>query len=934
MRIKTLTIYGYGKWIDKTFDFSPEYHVIYGKNEAGKSTLMSFIHSILFGFPTRHSALLRYEPKDSSRYGGKLIIDDERFGIVSIERVQGKSTGDVKVLLADGSTGSDDLLHKIIYGIDRNLYQSVFSFHLKGIEQVEEMTKDQLSRYFLSAGALGTEQFLKRSDQLKQQANQLYKPTGRIPEINQALKKIEAKKASMEEAKSKNTQYLDLLQKVENISREIDKSEIDKRTFQKQIESLRQVEQNWESILEISQLEKDIEQLNTSGLSENGLYELNHLNKQIEEIRKEILKLQGTLKEFQKEYEPSKELIMYQENEKNINFLAIQLESISDMIREKMFIDKEADRLQQNIIKNKVQEGLESNEELSVALSGAERNQVDQWRVEYNEVEQMLTTLKEAQFQVEYKKESLEENIDQLEKTLWSNEKFRKEEEYHDEIKNNQQNKPTTTLEIIFISASIIGVLVTAMLNLFMPWASFGFVFIIVGSLISSLLKKNRNQKKNQDFSTYEAYIEQKEMRRQWRQYLFNIDKLEEEKRSNQKERDILYHRENNILEQWINFKKYKHINTSIELIDALKHEDKMIVLREQGNELRRLRKAALELEKDILLKMEPFKKMGNLFSEDDTPEQKVNRFKNYYNKVKEEKNHLQQYVIESQEVRRALNQLFENEKEYLVKKQNLLQEAGADSEDVFRHLYGILKQKNEKEERLKILKEQIPAESVENFAFSKEEIENNRVQLQEEINKIKEKIKMQTEQKIKLEINIKNLEEGGEYTALLQEFENEKSLLQELVNKWISKRLASYMIERTLKYARKDRFPETIKDAERYFAHLTNDAYKKIVINNETVWVLTQDGNYLKAEELSRGTAEPLYVALRLAFIANIQDTIRMPLLIDDGFVNLDRNRRARMYQLLKEISKKTQVIYFSFDSTSYKNLEENQITFLTNEL
>lgn len=638
MRIKTLTIYGYGKWIDKTFDFSPEYHVIYGKNEAGKSTLMSFIHSILFGFPTRHSALLRYEPKDSSRYGGKLIIDDERFGIVSIERVQGKSTGDVKVLLADGSTGSDDLLHKIIYGIDRNLYQSVFSFHLKGIEQVEEMTKDQLSRYFLSAGALGTEQFLKRSDQLKQQANQLYKPTGRIPEINQALKKIEAKKASMEEAKSKNTQYLDLLQKVENISREIDKSEIDKRTFQKQIESLRQVEQNWESILEISQLEKDIEQLNTSGLSENGLYELNHLNKQIEEIRKEILKLQGTLKEFQKEYEPSKELIMYQENEKNIDFLAIQLESISDMIKEKMFIDKEANRLEQIIIKDKVQEGLESNEELSVALSGAERNQVDQWRVEYNEVEQMLTTLKEAQFQVEYKKESLEENIDQLEKKLWSNEKFRKEEEYHDKIKNNQQNKPTTTLEIIFISASIIGVLVTAMLNLFMPWASFGFVFIIVGSLISSLLKKNRNQKKNQDFSTYEAYIEQKEMRRQWRQYLFNIDKLEEEKRSNQKERDILYHRENNILEQWINFKKYKHINTSIELIDALKHEDKMIVLREQGNELRRLRKAALELEKDILLKMEPFKKMGNLFSEDDTPEQKVNRFKNYYNKVKEEK--------------------------------------------------------------------------------------------------------------------------------------------------------------------------------------------------------------------------------------------------------------------------------------------------------
>lgn len=931
MKIKALTIYGYGKWVDKTFEFSPEYHVIYGKNEAGKSTLMSFIHSILFGFPTRHSALLRYEPKDSSRYGGKIIIEDERFGEISIERVQGKSTGDVKVLMEDGSTGSDDLLHKIIYGIDRNLYQSIFSFHLKGIERVEEMTKAQLSRYFLSAGALGTEQFLKRSDQLQQQANQLYKPTGRIPEINQALKQIEAKKAAMEEAKSKNAQYLGLLQKVESVSKEIEQNEADKSKFQKKIENLRQVEQNWEIILEINQLEKDIEQLDTSDLSENGLYELNHLNKQIEEIREEIYKLQDTMKEFQKEYEPSNELIMYQDDEKNIDFLAVQIESISDMIREKTFTDKEAEQVEQNIAKEKIQEGLEENEEISLPLTDNERNQVAQWQEEFKEVERVMKTLNDSQIQAEYKKESLEENIDQLEKLLWSNENFRKEEDFHKKTKENQKNKHNAIIEISFISISIVVLIVTAVSNLFMPWISYGSGIIIVISLISFLLKRNKKQKKIQEFSSYEEYIEQKEVRRQWRQYLFNIDKLEGEKRSDQDKRNALQYREKNILDQWITFKEQKQINESIELVNALEYEDRMIILREQQRQLRKLQEEALVLENNIHFKMKQFRKIESLFSEDDTPEQKINRFKNYYSRVKEEKNQLQQYIIESQEVRRSLNQLVETEKECLIKKQNLLKKAGADSEDVFRHLYGILKQKNEKEEKLKVLKEQISAKSIEKLALSKEEIKGSKIQLQEKINEIKSKVKMQTEQKIELEIHIKKLEEGGEYTILLQEFENEKSRLQELVNEWVSKRLASYMIERTLKYARKDRFPDTIKDAERYFSYLTNDAYKKIVIDNETVFVLTQDGNYLKAEELSRGTAEPLYVVLRLAFIANIQDVIRMPLLIDDGFVNLDRNRRARMYLLLKEISKKTQIIYFSFDSTSYENLDENQITFLT---
>lgn len=50
MKIKSLDIYGYGKIIDQSFKIEHDFVQIYGENEAGKSTMMSFIHSVLLDF--------------------------------------------------------------------------------------------------------------------------------------------------------------------------------------------------------------------------------------------------------------------------------------------------------------------------------------------------------------------------------------------------------------------------------------------------------------------------------------------------------------------------------------------------------------------------------------------------------------------------------------------------------------------------------------------------------------------------------------------------------------------------------------------------------------------------------------------------------------------------------------------------------------------
>ena len=49
MQIKEAKIFQFGKLQNQTVTFEPGINVIYGKNEAGKSTLHAFLKAMLFG---------------------------------------------------------------------------------------------------------------------------------------------------------------------------------------------------------------------------------------------------------------------------------------------------------------------------------------------------------------------------------------------------------------------------------------------------------------------------------------------------------------------------------------------------------------------------------------------------------------------------------------------------------------------------------------------------------------------------------------------------------------------------------------------------------------------------------------------------------------------------------------------------------------------
>ncbi len=112
MKINEVKINGFGKLTDRTFGFDKGLNVIYGPNEAGKSTLHQFIFAMLYGFYKPYvkrkmmsEAYDRYVPWQSNAdYRGSMMVD-KGGDVFRIERTFTKGKDDVKVY--DAASGTD-----------------------------------------------------------------------------------------------------------------------------------------------------------------------------------------------------------------------------------------------------------------------------------------------------------------------------------------------------------------------------------------------------------------------------------------------------------------------------------------------------------------------------------------------------------------------------------------------------------------------------------------------------------------------------------------------------------------------------------------------------------------------------------------------------------------------------------------------------------
>lgn len=102
----------------------------------------------------------------------------------------------------------------------------------------------------------------------------------------------------------------------------------------------------------------------------------------------------------------------------------------------------------------------------------------------------------------------------------------------------------------------------------------------------------------------------------------------------------------------------------------------------------------------------------------------------------------------------------------------------------------------------------------------------------------------------------------------------------------------------------------------EAHLPRITGGRYAHVRVDPDTLEVrVSPDGTrWRRADRLSRGTAEQIYLLLRLAMAEHAVTTDEVaPLILDDVTVQSDRTRTERLLRLLQELSRERQVILFT---------------------
>ena len=139
MNITELTIDGFGVWTGlRLEEVDPDVTVIYGPNEAGKTTLLEFARSMLYGFsPARRQRYL--PPLRGGAPGGSLGLSTSR-GSYLLHRHAGPTfpavEGEVRLINAEGKPQSPLLLRGLLSDVDESVYQTVFAF---GLQEIQEL---------------------------------------------------------------------------------------------------------------------------------------------------------------------------------------------------------------------------------------------------------------------------------------------------------------------------------------------------------------------------------------------------------------------------------------------------------------------------------------------------------------------------------------------------------------------------------------------------------------------------------------------------------------------------------------------------------------------------------------------------------------------------------------------------------------------------
>ena len=143
MYIESFRIDGFGIFSGvQVENLPPGLSIFLGRNEAGKSTCLEFLRSMLTGYPDPRSreAKRSYAPLRGGQAGGSLVLRADEREPLHLTRRPGSGGGMLTLSEADGGMLPPELLRQLLFGVSREVYRNVFGFSLSELESFESLS--------------------------------------------------------------------------------------------------------------------------------------------------------------------------------------------------------------------------------------------------------------------------------------------------------------------------------------------------------------------------------------------------------------------------------------------------------------------------------------------------------------------------------------------------------------------------------------------------------------------------------------------------------------------------------------------------------------------------------------------------------------------------------------------------------------------------
>lgn len=901
MYINKLHLRAFGKFLYKRIYLENKFNIIYGENEAGKSTVHNFIEAVFYGFDDED--VLRYnkfKPWNSNLYKGSASVKDssgEKYGIskdflLGTTQVFKKQDDESEMYETDITCPGEHF-----FNMNKISFSNTVSVRQLGNKTEKELA-DELKNKIINLSKtrdeeISIDRILQRLTSIKDEAGDENNGKTLLGQYSLRLKEL---KSSRENSVNATRQVMFLAMEMKKI-----KGKIQELNFR------------------IEGLNKEINDYELS-LDKDKFLRAEPIKKEVDEINE---KLKDYSQDNIKEYSDSdyKEAMSI---DSSLNSMYSQKRSLEKSREEK---GEELARLQSDICNN-------INEQFNV----------DKLNIDYSKFINNVEKIKDLKQKINSGKESINNiNIEEINNFF---ESFNKIEDINKKIETTNVFLDNESYEKMkkFRSSRISSVFLLFLLAVSCVggvwWSSFNYndyiksfidqyyvmeesVNILAGAVtalvvllfvfaVKPLLNKIKSSKNEID-----------SMECEFADYTILLGKLKEEKEEIIKYTgcqsfDDIVEKHNKLnIEKSLYEEKNKLINYDIESLSSLEQDNLEI----RNSLLKSLTGLGM---KEI--KEESIKEANEAYSRKDSVRKEITSLKNTIEQLSQDIAKLDKEI--SFEEKRLSMILSSNEMDDLDNFKKAAQ---------YKEKYTELV--NNKSYKEGILYKVIGDESFEELKNKTKLINYYEVK---KINKQEHQLNIfkLNEEKTKLSDNINNIlkeiDEIEHNTRSLAEIEEEIDFYENKINTFKRKiKIAQIAGDKIVKISdsiKGDFMPLLRKSISDNFAYLTGGKYSDVVIDEDMNITVVEEDNKdrnVELDSLSGGTLDQLYLSLRVGLGNVLSGNQNIPLIFDDSFVQYDSKRLKNSIEMLAKESERRQIILFTCQEREAEIAKQMNIKF-----